>query len=65
MLTLWSLGNATREVKTLQLRALGWDLNAIYHPLSAKLGNTFANVAWAGTSPTPSVRSRPSWVYQK
>ena len=52
---LW--GNATRGGKTLQLRALDWDLNAglqdfpvmtVYHPLSAKLGNTFVNVAWAG-----------------
>ncbi|CAF0748336.1 unnamed protein product [Didymodactylos carnosus] len=53
---LW--GNATLGGKTLQLRALDWDINGglqdypvvtIYHPLSEKLGHAFANVAWAGT----------------
>lgn len=52
---LW--GNATLGGKTLQLRALDFDTGAslqdypvvtIYHPRSSKLGQTFANVAWAG-----------------
>ncbi|CAF1607958.1 unnamed protein product [Rotaria sp. Silwood1] len=52
---LW--GNATLGGKTLQLRALDWDVDAglqdypvvtIYHPRTSKLGHTFANVAWAG-----------------
>jgi len=43
--------------KTLQLRALDWDVDAglqnypvvtIYHPRTPKLGHAFANVAWAG-----------------
>lgn len=52
---LW--GNATLGGKTLQLRALDFDTGAslqdypvvtIYHPRSSKLGQAFANVAWAG-----------------
>ncbi|CAF1996258.1 unnamed protein product [Rotaria magnacalcarata] len=52
---LW--GNATLGGKTLQLRALDWDVDAglqdypvvtIYHPGTSKLGHPFANVAWAG-----------------
>jgi hypothetical protein len=52
---LW--GKATLGGKTLQLRALDWDVDSgiqdnpvitIYHPRSTKLGHTFANVAWAG-----------------
>ncbi|CAF0778657.1 unnamed protein product [Adineta steineri] len=52
---LW--GNATLGGKTLQLRALDWDVDGglqdypvitIYHPLTSKLGHPFANVAWAG-----------------
>ncbi len=53
---LW--GNATLGGKTLQLRALDWDVDGglqdypvitIYHPTTSKLGHPFANVAWAGT----------------
>jgi exportin-7 len=52
---LW--GNATLGGKTLQLRALDWDVDGglqdypvitIYHPTTSKLGHPFANVAWAG-----------------
>jgi exportin-7 len=52
---LW--GKATLGGKTLQLRALDWDVDSglqdypvitIYHPRTTKLGHAFANVAWAG-----------------
>ena len=52
---LW--GNATLGGKTLQLRALDWDVDGglqdypvvtIYHPRTSKLGHAFTNVAWAG-----------------
>jgi isopenicillin-N N-acyltransferase-like protein len=49
--------SATLNGKTLQLRALDWDLGAglqdfptvtIYHPADPSLGVPFANVGWAG-----------------
>lgn len=52
---LW--GKATLGGKTLQLRALDWDIDigiqdypvvTVYHPRDPKLGHAFANVAWSG-----------------
>lgn len=50
-------GNATKNEKVLQLRALDWDCGAglqdfplvtIYHPLNPAMGYPFANVGWTG-----------------
>jgi isopenicillin-N N-acyltransferase like protein len=50
-------GNATKDSKVLQLRALDWDCGAglqdyplvtIYHPSNTSLGYPFANIGWTG-----------------
>ncbi|EGD79182.1 hypothetical protein PTSG_09912 [Salpingoeca rosetta] len=51
-------GNATRSTnKTLQLRALDWDIDGpfrnfpqitVYHPVNTTYGHAFANIGWTG-----------------
>jgi hypothetical protein len=50
-------GNATGDNSTVQLRALDWDFNGpykkypmavVYHPASAKDGNTWMNIGFVG-----------------
>jgi hypothetical protein len=52
-----SWGEASADGKTIQLRALDWDVGGplqnfatvvVYHPLDASLGHAWTNVAWAG-----------------